>query len=46
MNAIMAKIAKTLFSSVSRVVGTSNFVPSSESAFVRSARAKSLNQLR
>lgn len=50
MNAIMAKILKALVAGVANTtrnaMGTSNYVNPTEAAFVSSARAKSLNQLR
>ena len=49
MNSLMAKLASSLTKAVigtaRSAVTTSNFVNSTESAFVRSARAKSLNQV-
>ena len=45
MSKLMAAIAGKVINTVRSAVGTSNFVNSTESAFVSSARAKSLNQI-
>lgn len=50
MNAIMAKIASSLTKAVvgtaRNAISTSPYLSSTENAFVRSARAKSLNQFK
>ena len=50
MNAIMAKIGKSLASAVlgtaRNAISTSPYLSTTENAFVRSARAKSLNQFK